>query len=156
MANASRVLHLGFGGPGSILSVHKHTIQQRALPAATSPLVLTVQRKGPQQYAFVASDVGRGHCCLEGTFHADFLYAAPQAAAAPAGARYFRAAPMNLPEVGSDWGQDAAGDACGEEAARNVQAGSLTSGGSLIARLERHVGEEAALLLPSPPVMVPS
>ena len=156
LANASRVLHLGFGGPRSILSVIKHTLKQRALPAATSALVLTVQRKGPQQYAFAASDVGTGQCCLEGTFHADFLYVAPQAAVAPAGARYFSAAPMHLPDAGADWGQNVARDAFGEEAALNVQASTLMPGGSLVSRLERHVGEEAALLLPSPAMMVPS
>ena len=161
------MLHLGFGGPRSILSVNKHTLQQRALPAATSALVLTVQRKGPQQYAFAATDMGTGHCCLEGTFHADLLYAVPQAPPAPAGARFFRAAPTNLPEAGADWGQNVVGDACGdeaalnvqafgEEAARSVQASNLMSGGSLMARLERHVGEEAALLMPSSSVMVPS
>ena len=150
------MLHLGFGGPRSILSVNKHTLEQRALPAVTSALVLTVQRKGPQQYAFAATDVGTGHCCLEGTFHADFLYAAPQAAPAPAGARYFCAAPVLLPEAGADWGQSVAGDAFGGEAALNVQASDVMSGGSLMARLERHVGEEAALLMPSPLVMVSS
>ena len=156
LANASRVLHLGFGGPRSILSVNKHTLKQRARPAATSALVLTVQRKGPQQYAFAASDAGSGQCCLEGTFHADFLYAAPQAAAAPAGTRYFRAAPTSLPEAGSDWGQDVVGDAFGEEAALHVQASTGVFGGSLMSRVERHVGEEAAVLLSSPPMMVPS
>ena len=150
------MLHLGFGGPCSILSVNKHTLKQRALSAATSALVLTVQRKGPQQYAFAASNVGTGQCCLEGTFHADFLYAAPQAAAAPAGARYFRAAPTNLPEAGSDWGQHVVGDTFGKEVALNVQASTVVSGESLMARLERRVGEEAAVLMPSPTVMVPS
>ena len=126
------------------------------MPAATSPLVLTVQRKGPQQYAFAASDAGSGHCCLEGTFHADFLYATPQATPAPAGERYFRAAPINLPEAGADWGQAVDGDTFGKEIALNVQASTVMSGESLMARLERRAGEEAAVLMPSPKVMVPS
>ena len=150
------MLHLGFGGARSILSVNKHTLQQRALPAATSALVLTVQRTGPQQYVFAASDAGSGRCCLEGTFHADFLYAAPQAAAAPAGARYFSAAPMNLPEAGADWGQEVLGGAFGEEAALDVQASNVVSGESLMSRLEKHVGDDAAALMPSPSMMVPS
>ena len=153
LANASRVLHLGFGGPHSILSVNKHTLTQRALPAATSALVLTVQRKGPQQYAFAASDMGTEHCCLEGTFHADFLYATPQATPVPAGARYFCAAPINLTEAGADCRQNVVGEAFGEEAALNVQASNLMSGGSLMSRLERHDGEEAAVLMPSSSVI---
>ena len=156
LANASRVLHLGFGGAGSILSVNKHTLKAHGLPAAGAALVLTVQRKGPQQFVFAASDAGSGRCCLEGTFHADFLYAAPQAASAPASARCFRAAPTQLPEVGTDWGQAVIGDAFGGEAALNVQASNVVSGGDLMARLERRVGEEAGVLMPSPSIMVPS
>ena len=158
LANASRVLHLGFGGVGSILSVNKHTLTHHGLSPAGAALVLTVQRMGPQQYAFSACEAGSGRCCLEGTFHADFLYAAPQALSAPARARCFRTALAPLPEAGADWGENVVRDAFGEEAAltMKVQASNVVSGGSLMARLERRVGEDAAVLMPSPSMMVPS
>ena len=140
----------------SILSVNKHTLKAHALPPANSLLVLTVQRKGPQQYAFAASEAGSGRCCLEGTFHADFLYTVNPAASTLAGVRYFRAAPAQVLDAGAEGGQDMVEGTFTKEASLSVQASDIVCEGSLIARLERHAGEKAAVLRVSPSTMVPS
>ena len=138
----------------SILSVNKHTLKAHAMPPANSSLVLTVQCKGPQQYAFAASEAGSGRCCLKGTFHADFLYTINPAASTLAGVRYFCAAPAQVLEAGAEGGQDLVGGAFDKEASLSVQASNVVSEGTLIARLERHVGEKAAVLKESPSTMV--
>ena len=78
IANAMRLLHLGFGGGhGSVMTVLSHVLKYKCLPRFGATLVISVQKKGPQQFEVSVADVSTGQCCLEGSFGVEFSHVLP-------------------------------------------------------------------------------